>query len=492
LIFPDDPFTLDPGLSTITESNNVITHLFSGLLEYTPQMDVVPDLAHRWEILEGGCKYVFHLQEEAHWSDGAPLTAHDFVYAWTRLLNPAAKSLAANLLYDIKGARAFHLGETSETESLGIRASDPYILEVELEAPAGYFLQLMAHTVAYPIPRHVVELLGEAWTEVGNIIGNGPYLLESWEHGKSIYLVRNPEYHGRFSGNLQQVEIAIHPGLELGVWLSMYDANELDVMDITFFPPAEMKRLRYQRPSESISTPSQNVFFMVFNTSKAPFDDPRVRRAFMMALDRVARSRAVSGGTAIPAMGGLIPPGIPGHSPEIGLPYDLEGAQELMAQAGYPGGRGFPLVEVLLWPGAEVQIENTMFRWQEVLGVEITWDFAPIIDVPERAKVKPPHMIFLGWGADYPDPDNILRVGFRKSLSGWQGKAFESLIESARRTQDQEERIILYQKADRMLIDEAIVLPLAYHMTHLLVKPWVKNYPPMERWFLKDVIIEPH
>ena len=128
------------------------------------------------------------------------------------------------------------------------------------------------------------------------------------------------------------------------------------------------------------------------------------------------------------------------------------------------------------------------------MGVEFTWDFAHILDFPEKAKVKPPHMALYGWGADYPDPDNLLRVGFPKELSGWQGEAYERLIVSARRTQDQGERIRLYKQGDKMLIDEAIVLPLVYGMKHLLVKPWVINYPlsPGVDWFLKDVIIKPH
>ncbi len=203
--------------------------------------------------------------------------------------------------------------------------------------------------------------------------------------------------------------------------LSMYQANELDVMEITLFPPAEMNRLRRQYSAEYFSATSQTIKFLVFNTSREPFNDRRVRRAFMMGLDKETITRAVFGGAAIPAMGGLIPPGIPGHSPEIGLQYDPDGAQELIAQAGYPGGRGFPLVEVLLWPGAEVYLEDAMIQLQEVLGVEHTLEIVPIIDIPERAKVNPPHISLQGWVADYPDPDNFLRVGFRKALSSWQG-----------------------------------------------------------------------
>ncbi len=482
-----DPSTLEPGLAGDLWSGVVIGNMFSGLLELTPQMDVVPDLAQEWEILEGGRKYIFHLREDARWSDGMPLTAHDFVNAWRRLL---IHSPMASLFYDIKGAMAFNLGETSAAESLGVRASDPYTLEVELEEPVGYFLQLMAQLTAFPVPHHVVERFGAAWTEAGNIVSNGPFRIESRQPGKSLTLVRNPEYHGHFNGNLQRMEIIVVPPSEWLLMVPVYEAGDLDVLEISYFSSTEVNRLRRQHSAEYLSAPRRDVVFLLINTLKAPFDDPRVRRAFMLALDREVLSPA-SGGAIIPARGGLIPPGIPGHSPEIGLPYDPDGARELLAQAGFPGGHGFPSVEILLWSGTAVKLESTIDHWREVLGVETTLDFVPMSDFDERSKLKPPHMLFQAWDPDYPDPDNFLRMGLNKEFSGWRGEVFDSLIESARRNQDQGERIRLYQRADKMLIDEAIVLPLGYFITHLLIKPWVKNYP-LGVSSLKDVVIEPH
>ena len=214
----------------------------------------------------------------------------------------------------------------------------------------------------------------------------------------------------------------------------------------------------------------------------------------MMAADKQTRGSAASGGAVFPAMGGLIPPGMPGHSPGIGVPYDPVGAQELMAQAGYPNGRGFPVVEVILWPNAESQMEGMRRNWREALSVEVAYKKFPMIDILEKAISEPFHIAFQGWVPDYPDPDNILRVGFPKEMSGWDGAAFDGLVAKARRMLDQTQRLKLYQEADRILIEEAIVLPLVYGMTHLLVKPWVKRFPisPMGEWFLKDMIIEPH
>ena len=274
----------------------------------------------------------------------------------------------------------------------------------------------------------------------------------------------------------------------------MYEADDLDIIKITHFPPEEMNRLRRQHSGDYSSAPQQTVVFRGCNTVRAPFDDPRIRQAFMMAADKQARGSATSIGAVIPAMGGLVPPGMPGHSTGIGVPYDPIGAQELMAQAGYPNGRGFPVVEVLIWQRVEIQMESKRQSWREVLGVEVAFKKIPLNDIPERAKSEPFHIAFQGWVPDYPDPDNFLRVGFHKEMSGWDGAAFEELITNARRMLDQAERLKLYQKADRMLIEEAVVLPLSYNMNHMLVKPWVKRFPisPMQDWFLKDVIIEPH
>ena len=218
LTLSQDPYTLDPGLAFDNLSSDVIIHLFSGLLEYTPEMDVLPDVAKNWEILEGGRRYIFYLREDTHWSDGTPVTAEDFVYAWRRVLNPANQAGTGELLYDIKGARAFHQGETSDIESLGIRAIDPYTLEVELDEPAGYFLQLMAHSTAYPIPHHVVEVfLGEEWTDRATGSQNGPFLageLAAWKVNDPGCVILITMVI--ITGNVQRVEITIYCGQRRG------------------------------------------------------------------------------------------------------------------------------------------------------------------------------------------------------------------------------------------------------------------------------------
>ena len=488
------PTTLDPTMAQDIFSTAVIDQLFSGLLEHSPEMEVIPNVAQSWEVSEGGRKYTFHLQDDVRWSDGAPVTAGDFEYAWKRVLDPATKSPNADMLYDIKGARAFHQGDTPDPDRVGVWALDKVTLVVELEGPTGYFPHLLAHNATYPVPRHVVEAHGETWTEMGNIVTNGPFRLKAWQRSESLVLIRNPKYHGRFRGNVQRVELSLHA--DPSVRLEMYEANGLDILDMMFFPPAELDDASQRHAGEYVPGPRLWTPYVGFDVSRPPFDDVRVRRAFAFATDRETLADVALRGYDSPATGGFIPPGMPGHSAGIGLPYDPEQAGQLLAEAGYPGGRGFPPADLLARRSDESQSEYLQAQWRENLGVEIeiAWETMEYEMFFGRLRREPPSMFLLGWIADYPDPDSFLRISTFLHWTRWQNETYDRLVEEARRIMDQGERMRLYGQADRILIEEAAILPLYYLRSHLLVKPWVKKYPTsaIKWWFWKDVIIEPH
>lgn len=489
-----NPPTLDPIMMEDIYSVGVINQLFSGLVDVGPEMDVMPDVARTWEVLEGGRRYVFHLRDDVRWSDGTPVTAEHFEYAWKRVLDPATDSPNASLLYDVKAARAFHQGEVSDPESVGVRALDEVTLEVELERPTGYFLHLVAHGPTYPVPRHVVEAHGETWTEVRKIVTNGPFKLESWQLGESIVLVRNPEYHGRFRGNLQRVELSLLE--DPSETMEMYETDGLDILDLWGLSPLEMDRARQRHAGEYVSVPRLATGFVGVDLSRPPFDDPRVRRAFSLATDRETLADVVLRGYCFPATGGVVPPGMPGHSPGIGLPYDPDRACQLLAEAGYPGGRDFPVVDLLVpsFPAFSLGSEYLQAKWRENLGAEIAWEAMEWGMFLDRLDREPPHMFALAWGADYPDPDYFLSVDFLRERTGWRNEAYDRLMEQAKRITDQEERMKLYGQADRILVEDAAIIPLTYDRSHLLVKPWVRKFPmsAIKAWFWKDVIIEPH
>jgi len=207
-----DPKTLDPALYSDGWSGWYIVQLFSGLLQLTAGDELVPDVAQSWEVLDGGRTYVFHLRDDVSWSDGKPVTAADFEYAWKRALRPDNDLGLAEILFDIKGARAFKEGRLADPEGVAVRAVGNHSLILELESPSSYFLQLMALPVSMPVPRHIVERFGPAWTEPENIATNGPFILKSWIRGTSISFERYKDYHGRFKGNVSQVDIKIVPG----------------------------------------------------------------------------------------------------------------------------------------------------------------------------------------------------------------------------------------------------------------------------------------
>ena len=493
------PSTLDPGFTTEGSSARIIENLFSGLVETSPEMDILPDSAHSWEIFQGGRQYVFHLRPDLRWSDGHPVTADDFEYAWKRMLNPVHELANAELLYDLKGARAYHLGQASDPSQVGVKAIDPLTLVVELEQPAGYFLSLLAHPSTFPVPRQTLEVSGQDWTEIENLVNNGPFLLEDWQPEESLTLVRNPNYHGSHRGNVQRVELTNVDEMEPLDRLALYQADQLDSLSIPDSFTQNISQLQSRYPDEYITAPVMSTLFLVFNTNHAPLNDLRVRQALVMAIDVEECVQVVTGGARLPAKGGLIPPGLPGHSPGISLPYDLDGARRLMVEAGFP--KGFGRLGIWSYVRGHVPfLEYLKSCWFEALGVELIWELIPYLRFPdfdERLQNEQPQMIITGWSADYPDPDNCLRIGFRVYMQewiGWQNAAYERLLEQANQCQDQAERMAFYQAAEKILIEQAVVKPLRYGRSHRLVKSWVKN-PLLVmkiKHDYKDVIIEPH
>jgi ABC-type oligopeptide transport system substrate-binding subunit len=475
--------------TTVSAYMVLLWQIFSPLVEWTADWAIAPDVARSWEVLEGGRRYIFHLRHDVRWSDGRSVTAGDFVYAWKQVLAPANESGTADLLCDVRGACAFHRGQC-EWDKVGVRAADEFTLVVELEGPTAYFLHLVSRPITYPVPQHVVEAHGEAWTQLGNIVTNGPFRLEAWQPGQSMVLVRNPLYHGRFTGNIDRVEMSL-------IWespdlLQMYKADELDLLPVYAGPPGVWVRPKRQFPEgEYFPIPVPTTFGLVFDPTRAPFDDIRVRRALVLATDRETLAAVILTAGAPAARGGFVPHGIPGHSPGIALPFDLPQARQLLAEAGYPDGRGFPAVHAFAWPDRVPWPEKLHQQWRDNLGVDIAWN------VGEWSTFYSPGELPQLWLAmffhAYPDPDNFLRV-YSPSQIGWHNETYDNLVERARREIDPAERMKMYRRADRILIEDAVIMPTHYGIGSLLVKPWLKksHAPPFGWWWWKDVIIEPH
>jgi oligopeptide transport system substrate-binding protein len=490
----DNPPTLDPAIATDTTSEKIIDQLFSGLVRLSPDLDVMPEIAKSWEVLGGGSSYLFHLRDDMRWNDGVPVTAEDFVYAWRRVLNPATNSPNAGYFSDIKGASAFHQGQLTDPTQVGVRALGAATLLVELEGPTGYFPQLLKCPAFYPVPRHIVEVQGQAWTEKQPMVTNGPFQLEAWQQGQSMVLSRNPDYRGRFTGNVQRLELSLDVASP-AEQLAMYEANRLDM--VTLSPSPQADRIRQQWAEGYFSEPWLDTQYILFNMRKAPFNDLRVRRAFAMAIDKETLANLILRGFDLPASGGIVPPGMPGHSPGIGLPYKPDEARRLLAEAGYPSGQNFPVLECLAYSHEleAVVVDYLQQQWRENLGVEIRHravEWGTVLDQMDQGRF---HLARNGWTMDYPDPDNILRVAaVSRNWSGWRNETFIALVEEARRITNQVERLEVYRRAEKILVEEAAWVPLTYRQQHLLVKPWVRRFSPsaIDRSFWEDIVIEPH
>jgi ABC-type transport system substrate-binding protein/DNA-binding SARP family transcriptional activator/MoxR-like ATPase len=487
-----EPTTLDPSAAMDLPSHVMIDQLFSGLVEVSSEMDIVPDVAHSWEVQEGGRRYIFHLRDDVLWSDGIQVTASDFEYAWKHTRPYPSQERGVKYMYFLLGTKAYREDMLTDTELIGVRSLDDFTLVADLEEPISYLPYLLSFVPTFPVPQHVVESYGMAWADLDKLVTNGPFKLAGWEQGEGLVMERNPTYHGRFPGNLGRVECTFSSGQSDRV-LQMYEKDRLDIcygLSLT-----EWNQARHRYAGEYVSGPWLSTDFIGFDVSRPPFSDSRVRRALALATDRESLAHLTLRGYAFPATGGLVPPEMPGHSPDIGLPYDPEAARHLLAEAGYPGGRGFPTVFCLVRddPGHDLMSDYLHGQWLESLGIEISWMESTWAEFPDKMSVDAPQLWMAGWYADYPDPDDFLRIQWWISPA-WRNNDFDQLVEGAGRSMDQEDRMNKYREADKLLVEEAPILPLCYGRFHMLAKPWVRKYfmSPLKWWSWKDVILEPH
>ncbi|MGB3715935.1 MAG: peptide ABC transporter substrate-binding protein, partial [Candidatus Promineifilaceae bacterium] len=435
-LYDTAPLTLDPSSVGDFRSSFNINLLFSGLLEQTVDDELAPDVAQSWEMSDGGTRYVFHLRKDVFWNDGAQVTAGDFEFSWRRALDPGNQDLIAKVLYDIKGAQAYHRGETDDPDSVGVRAVDEHTLVVHLESPCSYFLQLMALSTTKPIPRKAVERFGSEWTEPDKIVTNGPFQIRTWLPDKRLVFERYARYHGRFKGNVWRREVFIAPA---DTFLDQYERDAVDAVNTYASSVDKGHRAIQLHPDEYRSGPGDGSLHVTFNVTKPPFDDARVRQALALSMDRETVVSRASKGINYPATGGFVPPWIPGHVPGIAASYDPELAREKLAEAGYPGGDGIPVINLLVIDRHNFGNMFGIFceHWEEVLGVQIRPEVVEFHTVLDFLKNNPPPMWVMAWAVDYPDPDNFLRASPWLSSSKWRHQAYEALVNDARRTADQ-------------------------------------------------------
>lgn len=481
-LFGPDPITLDPACATDAGSAEYIVEIFSGLVSFDRDLNLVPDIAEEIEVSEDGRVYTFYLRNNVLFHDGSRrVTAADFKFSIERSLNPRTQSTVAEVyLDDIVGALEFNRGEADEVS--GVQVIDDDTLQITIKEPNSVFLQKLSYPVSYVVDQREVgdsNCFQGNWTRSPN--GTGPFKLREWVLGQRIVLEANDSYYLDPKPSLERVTYFLSGGSPL----VMYENGELDV---SFVGINDIERIR--QPDEPLNAElveeiSLNVFYIGFNVVQPPFDDIRVRQALAMAIDKELLARNILVDLVEPAKG-MLPPGIPGYNPNLeGLPFDPDRARALLDEAGGPE---ILSGVVLKSPGQgaspSVILEAVVAMWAQNLGVDITIEqeefgfFLRSIDEGDF------QMFSLGWIADYPDPQNFLEIKLHcRSANNdnfYCNPEADALMDRARTETDEQERLRLYQQAEEIIVEDAPWIPLYHSKTSVLVKPYVKDFivPP--------------
>jgi oligopeptide transport system substrate-binding protein len=481
-----EPPTLDWSLATDSVSITVIENIMEGLTRYDQNLQPQPAIAKTWEVSKDGKTYRFYLREDVHWTDGRPVTAEEFEFSWKRLLDPKTAAEYAYFLYDIVNAYEYNTGQLKDASQVGIKALNALTLEVHLKKPIIYFPSITTFMVTFPQRRDMIERYGDRWTDPAHLVTNGPYKLKEWKHEYKLVLEPNRNY---FEGSPQVDRVLMFVVNELTTALTLYETGDLDI-DIRL-PPEAIPF--YQHSPEYRRIPVLRGYYYGFNVEKAPFNDVKVRRAFSMAVDREQLPKVLNGGE-IPTAS-WIPPGMFGYNPTIGLKFDPQGARRLLAEAGYAEGRNFPPVTVVYdtSPINNLIAENLQAQWQQNLNVRVNLDNQEWKVFLKRLKTDTPRIFRLGWGADYPDPDNFMVLFTTQSGNNnthWGNPHYDDLIARAASEPDPTRRRQMYDEAQRILTEQdAAIMPLFVGVQNVLIKPYVKGLQlnAMEILSLKDV-----
>jgi oligopeptide transport system substrate-binding protein len=465
--------------------------VFSGLVSFDPQLQVAPDLAESWDISPDGTVYTFHLRPNARFHNGRPVTAQDVVYSWERAADPKTESNdVLTYLGDIVGIAEMHAGTADHIA--GLKALDERTLQVTIDAPKPYFLMKLTYSVADVVDKANVES-GPEWYRTPN--GTGPYRLIRWDRLKLKLYERNEQFYAGAPPIRYVVE-----QLYAGVGIRMYETGEVDFSGVGLY---DVDRVR--SPDEPLHTDlregvSMCTSYISFDVAQPPFDDPKVRQAFALAVDRPRYVDVLLHGQAIPARG-LYPPALPGYSRDLeGLDFNPELARQRLAESKYGGADKLPpLVFTTSGFGSDPSgtVSTLIDMWQKNLGVSIQVEnIEPNKAQDELHKGHHGQLFSGGWCADYPDPENfadaLFHSGAQQNLGHYSNPDLDKLLEQARVERDVARRMGMYQRAEQLIVDDAAAVFLSHALSFVLVKPHVKGYVltpihvPLERYLSID------
>jgi ABC-type oligopeptide transport system, periplasmic component len=478
-----EPGDLDPHLATAYTEFNIILALGEGLTAIDEATGrPVPAAATSWDVSEDGLRYTFHLRPEAKWSDGSPVVAADFLFSFERILRPALASEYAYMLFPVRGAEDFNAGKTADFSTVGFSAPDAHTLVVELASPTPYFLGLVAHQAWFPVhPPTIlkfgkIDQRGTAWTRPENYVGNGAYRLAVWAPNDRVEVVRHPHHWSDPQVGVRRV--VFFPTDNVPADEAAYRAGQRHATyDLL---PNRIATYRDQSPSPLRVDPLLETLYIRFNVTRKPLDDVRVRRALALSIDREAIATSVLQGSRLPAHH-YVPPGTGGFRSSARQPHDPAAARELLAAAGFPGGKGFPRLEVLMNTddlNSRI-LQAVQAMWKRELGVDValvSQDFRVYLDSMKGLRYD---IARARWIGDYDDPNTYLDMYLTdggNNQTGWSNAEYDRLIAQAASTQDPAERFALFDRAEKILLDEAPIAPVVFGARVHLVNPIVKNW----------------
>lgn len=477
-----DPKSLDHHKTSTIAESNISRDLYEGLISKDAAGNMIPGVAEKWQISDDGLKYTFYLRTNAKWSNGDPVTARDFVYAYQRFQNPATAAEYANILYPIKNAQAINKG-AGKPEEIGAKAIDDHTLEITLEGPTPYFLELLTHQTAYPIHKASVEKFGDAFTKPGNMVTNGAYMLDAFTPNDKLVLKKNPNFHD--AANVRIDVVNYIPFEDRANCLRRFEAGE--VLSCSDLPAEQMDYMREKLGKQVHIAPYLGVYYLPIKGKEgSPLRDPRVRQAISMVIDRDFLAKEIWHGTMLPGYS-FVPPGINNYDNPVYLDYKDEDildredkAKALLEEAGVKPNS----LTVELRYNTSENNKNTMTALADMLknlGIASTmvemegtgyFDYMKDDGAFDIARA--------GWLGDYSDPQNFLflyesdNLGF--NYARWKNADYDALMEKAEKTVDLKERAGILRQAEELFLKELPVIPILYYSSHSLVSDRLKGW----------------
>lgn len=475
-----DPESLDPHKTSTVYEAHILRDLYEGLVMQDKNAELIPGAAESWNVSDDGTVYTFKLRANGVWSDGSPVTAEDFVYAFRRLEDPATGAEYASMLYVVKNGEEVNTGKM-KPEELAVKAIDPLTFEVTLKSPTPYFLEMLTHQSTYPVNKAAIDKLGADWIKAGNLVSNGAYTLTEFTPNDHIKLTKNPKFHD--AANVKIDVVNYYPTEDRSTAIKRFEAGELDSNDD--IPTEQLADLKAKFGDQLRVGPYLGTYYFAIKTDKAPWDNVELRNAISMAIDRDLLAE-VWQNSMLPGYS-MVPPGIAGYTPALAKFADMsqidreDEAQKVLEKLGYSADK--PLKMEIRYNTSENH-KNTAVAIQEQLkplGVEVSLVNTDTKTHYGLLEQKGDYDVArAGWIADYKDPESFLGISRKASgnnYSNYDSAAFEKAMETAAAAGGKpEERMKHLAEAERLLVDEVGNIPLLYYSYKNLVSPKITGY----------------